>query len=75
MESLSGYIMPLVINSLGGRHTYTHTHTHTHTHTYTHTLRTRSISRNQAPVGLRPVCAWFKNVILINMATDQYKNV
>ena len=25
--------MPLVINSLGGRHTCTHTHTHTHTQT------------------------------------------
>ena len=30
---VSHHIMPLVINSLGGRHTQTHTHTHTHTYT------------------------------------------
>ena len=49
--------MPLVINSLRGRHTHTHiythilyTHTHiTHTHTHTHThVRTETILRNQA---------------------------
>ena len=34
MGSISYHITPLVINSLGGRHTHTHTHTRTHTHTH-----------------------------------------
>ena len=36
MGSRSHHIMPLVINSLGGSHTYTHTHTHANTHAYIH---------------------------------------
>ena len=36
MGSISSYIMPLVINSLGGGHSHTHTHTQTHTYTYRH---------------------------------------
>ena len=46
--SISHHITPLVINSLGGRHThtYTHTHAHTHTHTNTHTdIRRQSNSK------------------------------
>ena len=35
MGSISRYITPLVINSLGGGHTHTHTHTRVHTHTHT----------------------------------------
>ena len=55
MESISCHITPLVINSLGGRHTQTQTHTQTHTHKHTHTdVRTETILRNQAR-------AWFKN--------------
>ena len=32
----STYIMPLVINPLGGRYAHTHKHTHTQTHTHIH---------------------------------------
>ena len=37
MGSISHHIMPLVINSLGGRHTRKHTHANTHMQTHTHT--------------------------------------
>ena len=37
IESMSGYIMPLVINSFGGGHTHIYTHMHTRTHTNMHT--------------------------------------
>ena len=30
--------MPLVINSLGGKHTHAHARAHTHTHTHTHRI-------------------------------------
>ena len=36
MGFISHHITPLVINSLGGRHTHTHTNKHTHTQTHTH---------------------------------------
>ena len=49
--------MPLVINSLGRGHT--------HTHTRIQTIRTGSILRNQACAGLRPVRAWFDNIVAI----------
>ena len=39
MGSISCYITPLVINSLGGGYTHIHTHTHTHTHIHTHTRK------------------------------------
>ena len=63
MGSISRHIMPLVINSLGGRHTHTHTHTHIHIHKHTHILmiRTGSILRNQVRTGLWPARTWFKN--------------
>ena len=35
MGSIPRHIKPLVINSLGGRHTHINTHTHTHTHKLT----------------------------------------
>ena len=47
------HIMPLVINSLGGRQT--DRHKHTHTYTYRHS-QTEAILRNQACAGLY---AWF----------------
>ena len=50
MESISYHIMPLVINSLGGRHT--------HKQTCIPTFVVKAILRNQAR---QPVCAWFKN--------------
>ena len=61
MRSISHYIMPLVIKSLGGGHTHTHTDTHTDTHTQTHThihthiqmIRTGSILKKQACTGHR----------------------
>ena len=45
------HIMPLVINILGGRRTYTCMHTHTHIHTYTHipTSWTKVIRASHAP--------------------------
>ena len=50
------YILPLVINSQGGRHTHTQTHTHKHTGIHTETfLRTRC----------RPASVWFKSGHLI----------
>ena len=52
MGSISHYITPLVINSLGGGHTHTHTHTSI-------LSRTEAIIRNQARVGLRPAHVWF----------------
>ena len=57
MGSISRHITPLVINSLGDRHTQTHTHTHTNTHTDVHT---GTILRNQVHAGLWPARAWFK---------------
>ena len=36
LTSISHHIIPLVINSLGGRHTNKYTHTQTHTHTDIH---------------------------------------
>ena len=76
--------MPLVINSLGARHTHTHTHTHTHkhthtykhTHTHTHThkhtytdIHTESILRNQ-------LLTWFKNLVVIsNNAYSELANI
>ena len=42
MRFVSCHIMPLVINSLGGRHPDAHTHTHTYMH-----MHTLSISRNE----------------------------
>ena len=35
MGSISHHVMPLVINTLRGRHTHTDAHAHTHTHTHT----------------------------------------
>ena len=64
MGSISHHITPLVINSLGGRHTHTQTHTRKHTHANTHTRilsRTEAILKNQAHAGLWPACTWFKN--------------
>ena len=55
--------MPLVINSLGSRHTHTHTMT----------IHAGSILRNQAHTGLQPVCTWFKNVTLMNSIASQCK--
>ena len=52
MGSISCHIMPLVINSLRGRHTYTNTHTD---------VCTETILRNQGHAGLWPACTWFKN--------------
>ena len=51
MGSISRHIMPLVINSLGGGHTYTNTHTD---------VRTGTISRNQA-------CAWCLKIIVLQI--------
>ena len=49
-QSYEVHIMPLVINSLRGRHTYIHTHTHIHKykhiHTQTHTHTYRRPHRN-----------------------------
>ena len=45
--------MPLVINSLGGRHTNTHTD-----------IRAETILRNRAHAGLWPVRVLFKNTNL-----------
>ena len=58
--------MPLVINSLGGRHTNTHMHTHTDVHTET-------ISRNQARAGriqfyLTPV----KKLLAVNYSLKSF---
>ena len=66
MGSISHYIMPLVINSLGGRHTHMQTHTHMHTHRRKHTQAyrrswTEAILRNPVCTGLRPAHAWFNN--------------
>ena len=52
MGSISHHITPLVINSLGGRHTHKHANT---------ILRTETIIRNQV---LKPVHAWFKNAAM-----------
>ena len=44
--------MPLVINSLGGGHTYIRTHTQTHTHTDVHTetsLRNQACAAGRSP--------------------------
>ena len=49
MVCISCHIMPLVINSLGGRHTYAYRHS-----------RTKEIIRNQAHVNLWPARVWFK---------------
>ena len=49
--------MPLVINSLGRRHTHAHTYTNMHV-----AIRTGSILRNQACAGLWLARAWFNNV-------------
>ena len=48
MGSISHHIMPLVINSLGGRHTHMHTYRCAH-------------RNNFKKPGHRPVHAWFKN--------------
>ena len=53
MRSILRHITPLGINSL---RVDTHTNTHTHTD-----VRTRTILRNQACIGHRPVCAQFKS--------------
>ena len=55
MESISGHITPLVINSLGGEHAHTHTHTDTHTHTHTYTHRRPHRNNFKKPGVLRPV--------------------
>ena len=66
MGSISHHITPLVVYSLGGRHTHKHTHTQTQTHTHTHTHTHIQIfvdSSNSKKPGA-PVCgqsAWFKN--------------
>ena len=49
--SISYHIMPLVITSLGGRHTYTLT------------SQTRPISRKQLHTDCRPICASFNKRI------------
>ena len=48
MGFISHNIMPLVTDSLGGRHThiYAHIHTYIHTHTQTHTHIHTSIHIN-----------------------------
>ena len=63
MGSISRHIMPLVINSLRGRHT----HTQTNTHAYRHS-RTEAILRNQVHAGRRPALAWFKNDVCMYVA-------
>ena len=71
MDFISYHIMPLVVNSLEGGHTYTHTQTHTHTHTHTHTSNTHTqtthkhiqtcILTSQTKAFIRnKMCAWFK---------------
>ena len=75
MGSILYHITPLVINSLGGRHTLTHTHTHTHTctqhthnthtthtqHTHTHT---QAYKHSQTEAILRnQVRTWFNNLL------------
>ena len=52
MGSISCHITPLVINSLGGRHTHTRKHTHTHTRIQTFKDRTNS----KKPGAL--ACGW-----------------
>ena len=47
MGSISHHITPLVINSLGGRHTHTHTHTHI--------LKFTDRSNSKKPGAHRPV--------------------
>ena len=49
MGSTSHHITPLVINSLGGRHTHTHARTHAHTHTHTHTSIHLHINDSKKP--------------------------
>ena len=56
MRSILHHITPLVINSLGGRHTNTHTRKHTCIQTFTD----RSNSKKPGARRLRPARAWFK---------------
>ena len=52
MKSISGHIMPLVINSLGSGDTHINIHTSTHIHTHIQT----SAQNNVKKPG-----TWFKN--------------
>ena len=52
MESISHYIMFLIISTLGSGH---HTHVRTHTHTQTN----KATLRSQAYAGLWSVHIWF----------------
>ena len=60
MGFISHHITSLVINSLGGRHTYTHTNTHTYTntHTQTHTYTYRYLHRNNFKKSGVPDAGW-----------------
>ena len=62
MGSKLCHIMPLVITSLGGRHTHTHC------------LQTRSISRNHARAGLWPVHAQFKKWLPVKVKVSTLKD-
>ena len=51
-------LMPLIIYSLGGGHTYTHTHTHSHTHTHTdfpHRIKFKKPGMHQSKADI-----WFE---------------
>ena len=52
MGSISHHIPPLVINSLGGRHTYAHTHMQTHTQAYRRS-QTRQYQETRCAPGLK----------------------
>jgi len=56
--SISHLIIPLVINSLGGRHTYTHV--------CMLTLQTQAISRNQLHAGLWLMHNWFLEIAFVH---------
>ena len=67
MGFISHYIMPLVINSLGGGLTHAHTHAHTHTYTHKHmriqAFTYKAILRNQ-------VSTWFNYNYLYFLARN-----
>ena len=60
--SISHYIMPLVINALGGGQRQTDRHMYTHTD-----MQTKAISRNQMCTGHRSVCSCFKNHTMLRL--------
>ena len=66
--------MPLVIGSLGGRHTHTHTHRHidTQTHRHIHTLpgHYQFLETRRVPVHGLKLCKQVKDQILWKQVED-----